>query len=189
MTAPKLLEMSTKKDSDELDVSDSDAAKLIEHVQNQHSRDKLLTSREELLTPKGKAEAIVVECLDSARECVLRLLQSEAPNGSGPGEQNAAAAYARTQFEAAKYILDKSMGIAPRQNGRPVRDAVGQIQVNAVTAALAKRLAQKQVSDRKRFVNAVPAQASDEHTSVSDTNAQTVAADGGSPAADSGDQG
>lgn len=176
-------------------MSDSDAVKLIEHVRQHGTGDKLLTTKEELLTPKGKAELAIVDSITLASKFVARLLSEDGPAGVTAAEQSASASHAKTQLTAAMWVLDKAMGMVPRQNGRPVRDAVGQIQVNAVTAALAKRLAQKQHAqsaqrrERARFIEAVPAQASDEHTSVSDTNAQDVAADGVSPAADSGDQG
>lgn len=191
MARGKLLEMSTEKDQDDLLLSDEQAAKLAEQVRDSHTSGKLLTSKQDLLTPKGKAEAIVVDSLESAAKCIVWILQAKPPEGVNSDAMKATAAHAKTQAQLAMWVLDKASGIQPAaQRGRPSAADVGQLHVNAVTMALQKRLAAKQRQEqalsqrreRARFVEAVPAQA--EHTSVVDTQSQNVAADGVRAAAD-----
>lgn len=183
--------MSTEKDQDDLLLDTEQAAKLAEQVRTGHESSKLLTSKQDLLTPKGRAEVAIVDSITAASNFIVHLLNERGPRGATASEQNATAAHARTQLTAAMYVIDKAMGIAPAsQRGRPAAADVGQLHVNAVTLALQRRLAQKQRQEqalsqrreRARFVEAVPAQA--EHTSVVDTQSQNVAADGGRAAAD-----
>lgn len=168
--------------------------------------DKLLTSQRELLTPKQAAELSIAERVTGAAAILdlvatyhtrpkrTRTTISEGGDSEtveldiGPGE----ASVLKTQLTAAMYILDAARDIAPRADNGKAKRIQTTLHVDAVTQALSKKLATKQ--HRMRFIDAIPAQASDdaaansgEHTSVSDTQSQSVAADGVEPAADGDD--
>lgn len=165
--------MSSENDRNEIDVSEGEAKRLLEALAKQQHSDKLLTSRQELLTPKGKAEAEIVDSIESAAKFIRNVLSRSEPEGEGPGAMNATASYAKTQAQLAMYVLDKAMGIAShKQERNRARDVLAQVQTDAVGRAMARRLAQKQ-RERTRIVEAVPA--------VSDVEQSDT------PAADSGD--
>ena len=148
--------MTREKKLDELEVSDQETGKVIDRLKLAQGDGKLAKSREELLTPRGKAEAIVVDSLDAAAEFLPRLLSQ--PLTGSPAEMAAQAAHAKTQFAAAVYIIDSAKGIAHPKDKRVQQPT--SIASHAMTHALAQRLAQR---NRPRIVEAaIPAIAEDD---------------------------
>jgi hypothetical protein len=127
---------------------------------------KLLKSKEELLTPKGKAEAIVVDSLESAGRFVSTLLQSKGPEGSTAGEQAAHAQFAKTQAQLAQWVIETALGITPTQGGRVARGVIERIQAQSLGATLAARLAAKQ--GRPRIVEAATPARNDSDSDAAD---------------------
>jgi len=166
--------MSSENSGEKKDVVDASERVLALAAQRHADGAKLAKAKEEMQTPKDKAEAIVVDSLESAGRFVTALLSARAPEGSTAGEMAAHAQYAKTQAQLAQWVIESAMGIASGKPNRAAHDIVRRIQAQSIGATLAKRLAEKQ--SRPRIVEqAIPAQ-NDTHD-VDTTHSD--AADGG----------
>lgn len=171
--------MTAEKDGGEKDLLDASEQTLALAMQASADGAKLLRSKQELLTPKGRAELVVVDSITAAQNCIIRLLEQKQPEGADADEMKAAASHGRTQAQLAMWVIESAMGITPAQQGKSARDIAARVQVQSLGAELSRRLAAKQ--GRPRIVEAaIPAQVSEARDDRND------AADGGKPAADGG---
>lgn len=113
--------------------------------------DRLILDSKELLTPRLKAEALLVSRLGEAAACVSYILNTrEHGIGSGAG--------LTAQLKTAQMVFDLARSLAPDKNKGIQRIAV-QAHSAQLSAELEKRLSQK--LERKRFVNAVAVESSE----------------------------
>lgn len=166
---------------DELTATDEQIAAALKAAQLASRGEQLLTRTQDLLTPKGKAEADLVELSADAKETLKHLLKFRGGPERGQGE------VFRTQLAAAQYVFDAMRQmVVSNAPGKKADRLLAQLQGESLGAELSRRLAQRHGqgarAERARIVEAVPATASTEHTSVSEVKAQTLttgdAADG-----------